>query len=216
MTRAIDYWIWPLSMPDRFLNAKVHRACHALSIEDERDAFRPVIWDERYVRGTAVVPGHDKQNWLFGIDYDPRDNAAKAADPAPHLRTNLPPVDRERISQVWFTGVHTDIGGGYPQDGLSHVTLDWMLDRAEAYGLKYSAFQRQHICDPQINPFDKLNDFAQGVCWLLSLQATQHKGVLRGAALQAFVLGRYCCDVAVVAKSEGSAKGIFADFTIPA
>ena len=147
---------------DRFLNAKVHRACHALSIEDERDAFRPVIWDERYVRGTAVVQGHDKQNWLFGIDYDPRDDAAKAADPAPHLRTNLPPVDRERISQVWFTGVHTDIGGGYPQDGLSHVTLDWMLDRAEAYGLKYSAFQRQHICDPQINPFDKLNDSRKG------------------------------------------------------
>ena len=162
MTRAIDYWIWPLSMPDRFLNAKVHRACHALSIEDERDAFRPVIWDERYVRGTAVVPGRDKQNWLFGIDYDPRDDAAKAADPAPHLRTNLPAVDRERISQVWFTGVHSDIGGGYPQDGLSHVTLDWMLDRAEAYGLKYSAFQRQHLCDPQINPFDKLNDSRKG------------------------------------------------------
>src|SRR4051812_9989233 len=162
MTRAIDYWIWPLSMPDRFLNAKVHRACHALSIEDERDAFRPVIWDERYVRGTAVVPGHDKQNWLFGIDYDPRDDAAKAADPAPHLRTNLPAVDQERISQVWFTGVHSDIGGGYPQDGLSHVTLDWMLDRAEAYGLKYSAFQRQHLCDPQINPFDKLNDSRKG------------------------------------------------------
>ena len=50
ITRAIDYWYWPLSMPDRFLNAKVHRACHALSLEDERDAFRPVIWDERYVR----------------------------------------------------------------------------------------------------------------------------------------------------------------------
>ena len=39
ITRAIDYWYWPLSMPDRFMNAKVHRACHALALEDERDAF---------------------------------------------------------------------------------------------------------------------------------------------------------------------------------
>ncbi len=50
ITRAIDYWYWPLSMPDRYINAKVHRACHALALEDERDAFRPVIWDERYAR----------------------------------------------------------------------------------------------------------------------------------------------------------------------
>lgn len=24
---AIDYWCWPLSMPDRFMNSKIHRAC---------------------------------------------------------------------------------------------------------------------------------------------------------------------------------------------
>src|SRR4029077_12272858 len=52
MTRAIDYWVWPLSMPDHFMSAKVHRACHALALEEERDAFMPVIWDERYVRGS--------------------------------------------------------------------------------------------------------------------------------------------------------------------
>ncbi|MBI5323533.1 DUF2235 domain-containing protein [Bradyrhizobium sp.] len=163
MTRAIDYWIWPLSMPDRFLNAKVHRACHALALEDERDAFRPVIWDERYVRGRAEVAGREKKDWLFGVEHDPRSDAAKAADPAPHLRMDLPPIDRERISQVWFTGVHADIGGGYPQDGLSHVALDWMLDRAQPYGLLYSAFQRQHVCGPQINPYDKLNDSRKGL-----------------------------------------------------
>lgn len=162
MTRAIDYWVWPLSMPDRFMNAKVHRACHALALEDERDAFRPVIWDERYVRGRADVDGSDRKDWLFDIEYDPRSEEAKAADPPPHLRADLPPIDRERISQVWFTGVHSDIGGGYPQDGLSHVTLDWMLDRAQAYGLLCSPFQRQHVSDPQVNPFDKLNDSRKG------------------------------------------------------
>src|SRR4051794_8984496 len=50
IVRAIDYWYWPLSLPDRFMNAKIQRACHALALEDERDAFKPVLWDERYVK----------------------------------------------------------------------------------------------------------------------------------------------------------------------
>src|SRR4051812_5118886 len=130
ITRAIDYWDWPLSMPDRFMNAKGHRACHTLALEDERDAFRPGIWDERYVRG-EVRDGAGKKEALFDINHDPRHEAAKLAEPAPHQRTELAPIDRQRISQVWFVGVHCDVGGGYPQDGLSYVTLDWMMDRAE-------------------------------------------------------------------------------------
>ncbi len=163
MTRAIDYWIWPLSMPDQFMSAKVLKACHAMSLEDERDAFSPVIWDQRYVRATANVPGHGKTDWLFDIDYDPRSEAAKLAEPAPHLRTQLPAIDQQRISQVWFVGVHADVGGGYPQNGLSYVTLDWMLDRAEAYGLRYFPGQRAQQINPQINPDDKLNNSRKGL-----------------------------------------------------
>jgi uncharacterized protein (DUF2235 family) len=163
MTRAIDYWIWPLSMPDQFMSAKVLRACHAMSLEDERDAFTPVIWDQRYVRAKAVVAGREKTDWLFDIDYDPRSEAAKAVEPPPHLRTQLPAIDQQRISQVWFVGVHADVGGGYPQNGLAYVTLDWMLDRAQAYGLNYSPGQRASIIDPQINPDDKLNDSRKGL-----------------------------------------------------
>lgn len=43
-----------------------------------------------------------------------------------------PERDPERIRQVWFAGVHADVGGGYPDDGLAHVTLDWMLSELEA------------------------------------------------------------------------------------
>jgi uncharacterized protein (DUF2235 family) len=163
MTRAIDYWVWPLSMPDRFMSAKVHKACQALAIEDERQAFRPVIWDQRYVRACADVAGRTKKEWLFDINYDPRSEAARLAEPAPHLRTDVPAIDRQRISQVWFTGVHSDIGGGYPQDGLSYVTFDWMLDRAKAYGLRYFDPQRMLLVDPQIYPDDKLNDSRKGL-----------------------------------------------------
>jgi hypothetical protein len=37
------------------------------------------------------------------------------------------PKDRERIKEVWFAGVHSDVGGGYPEDDLAHVPLTWMI-----------------------------------------------------------------------------------------
>jgi hypothetical protein len=41
----------------------------------------------------------------------------------------------ESVEQVWFPGVHSNIGGGYANSNLSSVTLDWMLSRIEAKGL---------------------------------------------------------------------------------
>ncbi|MEO8727076.1 MAG: DUF2235 domain-containing protein [Acidobacteriaceae bacterium] len=41
------------------------------------------------------------------------------------------------IKQVWFAGVHSDIGGGYPEpeSGLSKLALEWMLHEADDAGL---------------------------------------------------------------------------------
>ena len=33
-----------------------------------------------------------------------------------------------RITEIWFSGVHSDVGGGYWFDGLSDITLKFMLD----------------------------------------------------------------------------------------
>jgi len=35
-----------------------------------------------------------------------------------------------RIKQVWFPGVHSDVGGGYPENELSDLTLAWMIAQA--------------------------------------------------------------------------------------
>ncbi|MBR0962488.1 DUF2235 domain-containing protein [Tardiphaga sp. 538_B7_N1_4] len=50
------------------------------------------------------------------------------------LTNNSEPQD---IKQVWFTGVHGDIGGGYPEkeSGLSKWPLIWMIDEAGTCGL---------------------------------------------------------------------------------
>jgi uncharacterized protein (DUF2235 family) len=38
------------------------------------------------------------------------------------------PVAGQTVQQAWFAGVHSDIGGGYPEHGLSDVTLNWLMD----------------------------------------------------------------------------------------
>jgi uncharacterized protein (DUF2235 family) len=41
----------------------------------------------------------------------------------------------QTLTQVWFSGVHSDVGGGYPDSDLSDVPLRWMAERAAEAGL---------------------------------------------------------------------------------
>ncbi len=47
------------------------------------------------------------------------------------------PAPGQTIEQVYFTGVHCDIGGGYPETGLSDITLSWMMGKAKALGVDF-------------------------------------------------------------------------------
>jgi uncharacterized protein (DUF2235 family) len=102
LTRAIDNWIFRLSTPDYELNPAVECARHALALDDERDSFHPLLWDE--VHEDEVEP-------------EPR-------------------TKPRRMQQVWFTGMHSDVGGGYPDESLSYVSLLWMMEEAEEAGLR--------------------------------------------------------------------------------
>jgi hypothetical protein len=42
-----------------------------------------------------------------------------------------------RVSQVWFEGAHSDVGGGYPDTGLSDTALLWMVTEANRQGLVF-------------------------------------------------------------------------------
>jgi uncharacterized protein (DUF2235 family) len=54
------------------------------------------------------------------------------------------PVD---VKQVWFAGVHCDVGGGYPEQesGLSKIALEWMLEEAKAAGLYVRPERQQEV-----------------------------------------------------------------------
>lgn len=45
-------------------------------------------------------------------------------------------ANKERMKQVWFAGVHTDVGGGYAEDALSNISLLWMMREATDKGLR--------------------------------------------------------------------------------
>jgi uncharacterized protein (DUF2235 family) len=73
----------------------------------------------------------------------------KRAEFPPTLWTSAP-AEGQTLEQVWFCGVHSDVGGGEPDDlpgttALSDITLGWMMSRASALGLQIdAAVQKQY------------------------------------------------------------------------
>lgn len=105
---------------DNELSQSVKSACQALSIDDQRRIFEPVLWRET-----------------------PRSN------------------DHQRIKQVWFSGVHANVGGGYPKQGLAWNTLEWMMLHAREAGLRFVAEDiYQFTENKDVN--DKLYDSRSG------------------------------------------------------
>jgi uncharacterized protein (DUF2235 family) len=49
------------------------------------------------------------------------------------------------VKQVWFPGVHSDVGGGYRETGLSDGALKWMIEEAAAQGLGFNTAMTQQI-----------------------------------------------------------------------
>ena len=48
-------------------------------------------------------------------------------------------AEGQELEQVWFAGVHADVGGGYPRTGLADITLAWMVERARRCGLAFDS-----------------------------------------------------------------------------
>jgi hypothetical protein len=49
----------------------------------------------------------------------------------PRLIPPEPKLQPHRFEQVWFRGVHSNVGGGYAESGLSDFTLCWMVEKID-------------------------------------------------------------------------------------
>jgi len=58
-------------------------------------------------------------------------------------------IREQTIEQVWFPGVHCDVGGYYKERGLSDGALKWMIQKAESAGVKFKENWQENIApDP--------------------------------------------------------------------
>lgn len=60
----------------------------------------------------------------------------------PTLWDKKPGLD---LQQVWFAGVHSDVGGGYEEPGLSDIACLWMMEEASRCGLKFEPHLRSGL-----------------------------------------------------------------------
>lgn len=84
-------------------------------------------FDPKTFPNTARMPSVRKIRHALALD----ERRAK-------FRTNrVTPLDGQDVREVWFAGVHSDVGGGYepPRDRLSRIPLRWMLREARQSGL---------------------------------------------------------------------------------
>ncbi len=117
--RELVNWIYPMRFSELTPSSRITRACHALSIDDDRRTFYPELWNEKGIRATQV-------------------------------------------DQVWFAGVHSNVGGGYVKHGMSLVALDWMMSEAEQCGLRFIKLDRTYAHARQ-DVHDKLYDARAGL-----------------------------------------------------
>ncbi len=80
-----------------------------------------------------------------------------------------PAKSGQTVDQVWFAGVHGDVGGGYPRKGLSDLTLAWMWERAAhaepgGRGLAIDPAYRRAYVKPDGQA--KLNRSWKGMYWV--------------------------------------------------
>jgi uncharacterized protein (DUF2235 family) len=140
ITRGIDDYIYPLTMTDYRLDESVQCARHALALDDERDSFSPLLWDEL--------------DWKHKAD--------RKYDPAKPENLEANAKFRDRLKQVWFAGMHSDVGGGYPDESLSYVSLCWMMAEAEVAGLRLLSDLKSRI-GSLANSLGPIHDSRQGL-----------------------------------------------------
>ena len=126
----------------------LHFANQVWFLAQQRKLHLPIrflgLWDTVPSFG---IPGNDLN---LGWDLDVPDSVQRCAHamalderrktfplwrPALHLKDVK---EKKRLTEVWFRGVHSDVGGGNRKPGLSSITLGWMFAQAEAAGLPFT------------------------------------------------------------------------------
>ncbi|HSA79631.1 MAG TPA: DUF2235 domain-containing protein [Geminicoccaceae bacterium] len=133
------------------------------------------VWDTVDAVGLPVDELSTMIDRIFYPHRFPDQNLSQRVDRACHAiavddeRHTFHPVlwnengsaDSDRIRQVWFAGMHSNVGGGYPDDDLAFVPLQWMIGEAQGQGLR---FDRDSVRDisHRAQPLGKMYNSRRG------------------------------------------------------
>jgi len=90
----------------------------------------------------------------------------------------------QNIQQVWFAGVHSDVGAWYDERGLSNIALQWMLSRAIQHGMQVDEAELEKRLE---NPNDELHNSFTG---LWRIRGTHKRVIPEGANIHESVFIR--------------------------
>jgi uncharacterized protein (DUF2235 family) len=111
-----------LKIPIRFVGLFDTVEAYGVPVEELRSAINWAIWPISFhnyaLCGEVEIARH-------ALSLDDERTTFHA------LRFDMTNETTDRIKEVWFAGVHSDVGGGYPDDALAHVPLVWMSEEAE-------------------------------------------------------------------------------------
>ena len=156
------FGILPKSRPDLIKKAfKIYKRSSAKNVEANAEAFVKKhhtmwtkikfigVWDTVSALGfpikwVAVLLDNFFSHKFHNLDLSKSIEFARHALAIDDRRKTFHPqiwtptkeqVEKGIVKQVWFAGVHTDIGGGYENPELSNITLKWLLKEATSKGL---------------------------------------------------------------------------------
>jgi uncharacterized protein (DUF2235 family) len=95
------------------------------------DGFRPPLLSRLWTFHDTTLSRYVR-NAFHAVAIDERRGPFK-----PTLWVQQDDAEEQTLVQMWFAGVHCDIGGGYREPELSELALEWMAGNARACGLAF-------------------------------------------------------------------------------
>ncbi len=157
LARAIrDALLWMLWLYHRLLRHRNYRSYGALHREINNQGRRKIpitfvgLFDTVEAYGVPIEELRKAIDWaIWPISFRNRTlstnvQRARHALSLDDERTTFHPIrfdmtheKTDRIQEVWFAGVHSDVGGGYPDAALAYVPLVWMAEETKKAGLHF-------------------------------------------------------------------------------
>ncbi|BAO28304.1 T6SS phospholipase effector Tle1-like catalytic domain-containing protein [Sulfuritalea hydrogenivorans] len=151
------------------------------------------MWDQQTLQFTANNPSVEIVRHAVALD------ERRAYFPQ-NLWGHDPDLPTD-VLQIWFPGVHCDVGGGYAEKeaGLSKIALQWMIEQAEAFGLRFNPKGKDVIL-PTVDTVDYAapdpasvqHESLKGLWWIAEFIPKPHRDAAAGWATRWIIhAGRY-------------------------